>query len=528
MADDAFDPTEATIAELHAAMAAGAVTARELVEWYLDRIEALDPELSAIITVNPHASDRAAALDRELEDGGPVGPLHGIPVVLKDNFDTEDLPTTAGSTTLDGVRPPDDATLVRRIRDAGGIVLAKANLHEFAYGWETVSSLGGQTRNPYDVDRIPGGSSGGTAAAIAANMGAVGTGSDTCGSVRVPPAFTNLVGIRATQGLVSRDGIVPMSRTQDVPGPIARTVADAAILMDVLAGFDPADPATARGASRTPATGNPPITTWPGEASTGDGSGNEGGSYSDHLRPDGLDGARVGVLRSSLDDEGPGLAVTEVIETALGDLEDEGATVVDPVAIPFDVDPATLRDLNVIGDEFRRELDDYLAGLDDPDAPPDLDAIVASGQPVEPVLERLSEALAVDADALSANEGYLRRLAARRDFGGVDRGAVEPSLRDAILATLEGEALDAILYPTVSRPPVAIGERQPPSSVNCELSAISGLPAVTVPAGFTGGEAAGGLPVGIELLGRAFDEPRLLELASAYEGATGHRRPPDL
>lgn len=528
MADDAFDPTEATIAELHEAMAAGEVTARELVEWYLDRIEALDRELSAIITVNPDATGRAAALDRELEDGGPVGPLHGIPVVLKDNFDTGDLPTTAGSATLDGIRPPDDATLVRRIRDAGGIVLAKANLHEFAYGWETVSSLGGQTRNPYDVDRIPGGSSGGTAAAVAANLGALGTGSDTCGSVRVPPAFTNLVGIRATQGLVSRDGIVPMSLTQDVPGPIARTVADAAILMDVLAGFDPADPATARGASRTPAAGNPPITTWPGEGGTGGGSNGEAGSYTDHLRSPGLDGARIGVLRAYLDAEGPGRAVTDVIEAALGALAGEGAIVVDPVEIPFDVDPATLRELNVIRDEFRRELDGYLANLDDPDAPPDLDAIVDSGEPVEPVLERLEEALAVDPDALSANAGYLRRLAVRRDFGGIDRGAVEPSLRDAILATLEGEALDAIAYPTVSRPPVPIGERQPPSSVNCELSAISGLPAVTVPAGFTGDEDAGGLPVGLELIGRAFDEPRLIELASAYEGATGHRRPPEV
>lgn len=517
MTDGAFDPEEATIADVHRAMAAGELSARGLTEAYLDRIDDLDEELAAILAVNPGATERAEELDRALAASGPAGPLHGIPVILKDNFDTGDLPTTAGSTTLAGVCPPDDATLVRRIREAGGIVLAKANMHEFAYGWETVSSLGGRTRNPYDTGRVAGGSSGGSAAAVAANMGAIGTGSDTCGSVRVPPAFTNLVGIRSTQGLLSRDGIVPMSLTQDVPGPIARTVADAAILMDVFAGFDPADPATARGASRAPVGDDPPVTTFP----TGD---DGGGSYTDHLREDGLDGARIGLLREYLDRGDAGAAVTDVVESAVSDLEGAGATVVDPVEIPTDTSPGTLREMGVIEFEFKRELDGYLAGLDDPGAPADLAEIVGSGEPVEGVLERLEERVEVDVGELDGNDGYLRRLAFRRDFGAVDRPTPEPSLRDAVLSALAREDLDAIAYPTVSRPPVEVGGDQPPESVNCALSACSGLPAITVPAGFTDA----GLPVGLELLAGPFEEPRLIELAYGYEGATGHRRPPEI
>lgn len=518
MPGNGFEVAEASIADVHAAMAAGEVTAAELTAAYLDRIERLDDDLSAIITVNPNANSRAEELDRTLAESGPAGPLHGIPVILKDNFDTADLPTTAGSTTLSGVHPPDDGTIVRRIREAGGIVLAKANLHEFAYGWTTVSSLGGHTRNPYDTDRVPGGSSGGTAAAIAANLGLVGTGSDTCGSVRVPPAFTNLVGIRATAGLVSRDGLVPMSRTQDVPGPITRTVRDAAILMDVFAGFDPADPATARGARRTPAPGDPLITTWPGAAA-------DGGSYTAFLTEDGLDGARIGVLREYLETDGEGRAVTAVVEDALAEVDAAGATVVDPVSPAVDVDPEVLQEMSVIQYEFRRELNGYLAGLDDPDAPADLREIADSGEPVPGVLEVLERDLEVDVDELSDNAEYLRRLARRGDFDVLDRPDTRPSLRDAVLSLLEADDLDAIAYPTVSQPPVAVGEDQPRESVNCALSACSGLPAITVPAGFTADPP--GLPVGLELLGRPFAEPRLIELASAYERATGHRRSPD-
>jgi len=234
-----FDLLEATVEEVHVAMEAGETTAERLVDRYLERIEAYDDELNAILTVNEAARDRAAELDERLEAGGLVGPLHGIPILLKDNHDTAGLPTTAGSTALAESVPDEDAFVVERLRAAGGIVLAKANLQEFSFGVDTISSLGGETRNAYDTDRRPAGSSGGSAAAVAANLGVVATGSDTCSSVRSPPAFHSLVGIRPTRGLVSRTGLVPLSETQDTPGPIARTVEDAARLLEAMAGYDP-------------------------------------------------------------------------------------------------------------------------------------------------------------------------------------------------------------------------------------------------------------------------------------------------
>jgi Asp-tRNA(Asn)/Glu-tRNA(Gln) amidotransferase A subunit family amidase len=224
-----FDAFERTIPEIQAAMARGETTAEELVRQYLARIEAFDhsgPQLNAMIHINPRAIEEAAALDRERAAGNIRGPLHGIPVLLKDNYDTQDMPTTAGAIAMAGFVPKDDAYQVRRLREAGAVFIGKTNLHEFARGIETISSLGGQTLNPYDPERNPGGSSGGTAAAVAANFAAVGMGSDTCGSIRIPAANNNLFGLRVTQGLSSRNGIVPLSHTQDVAGPLARSVVD--------------------------------------------------------------------------------------------------------------------------------------------------------------------------------------------------------------------------------------------------------------------------------------------------------------
>jgi Asp-tRNA(Asn)/Glu-tRNA(Gln) amidotransferase A subunit family amidase len=228
-------------------MARGDLTSVALVETYLARIEAYDrngARLNAILRVNPRALEEAAALDRERAGGGVRGPLHGIPVIMKDNYDTYDLPTTGASVALAGVVPPDDAFQVARLREAGAIVLAKSNMHELAMGITTVSSLGGQTRNPYDPDRNPGGSSGGTGAAVAAAFGAVGWGTDTCGSIRIPSCFNNLFGLRPTKGLSSIDGIIPLAHTQDVGGPLARSVTDLAVALDATVGPDPADPAT--------------------------------------------------------------------------------------------------------------------------------------------------------------------------------------------------------------------------------------------------------------------------------------------
>jgi Asp-tRNA(Asn)/Glu-tRNA(Gln) amidotransferase A subunit family amidase len=491
--DDGFDVVEATVAELHAAIEAGGLTVASLVDRYLARIDAYDEDLNAILTVNPEARQRAADLDERFDAEGFVGPLHGIPVVLKDNQDTHDMPTTAGSRALAESVPSRDATLVARLRDAGGVILAKANLQELAYGVDTISSLGGETRNAYALGRRPSGSSGGTAAAIAANLGAIGTGSDTCSSVRSPPAFNNLVGLRPTRGLVSRTGVVPLSDTQDTAGPITRSVADAARMLDVVAGYDPADPVTATSVGNVPAEG-----------------------YVSHLDERGLAGARIGVVREffGLQDpesapESAAGAVTAVVESAVEEMEAAGATIVDPVEV---VDRNRLEAARVIEFEVKRDLGRYLVAQTD--VPYDtLADLVDSGQVAPPVASRITDGdiLDVDVGGLDGNVDYLRRLDRRR------RVEVDT------LCRMADHDLDALLYPPSTIPPVEIPANQPFSELHCELAAHTGLPAVVLPAGFTDD----GLPVGVELLGRPFAEPRLLELAYAYEQATQHRRPPD-
>ena len=491
--DDSFEPLEATVGGIHRAMEAGETTAEALVERYLARIDAYDGDLNSILTVNPDARERARELDEALEENGLTGRLHGVPVILKDNKDTGDMPTTAGCAALAESVPSEDAFVVARLRDAGAVVLAKANLQEFAFGVDTISSLGGETKNAYSLDHRPSGSSGGTAAAVAANLGAIGTGSDTCSSVRSPPAFNALVGVRPTRGLLSRTGVIPLSETQDTAGPITRTVADAARMLDAMAGYDPEDPVTARGVGKVP----------------------EGG-YVSHLDADGLEGARIGVVRSffGLADEesapeSAAEAVTSVLDDAVEEMRAAGATLVDPVEVE---DLEVLESARVLEYEFARDFDAYLSTLDDP--PYDsLAAIVESGEVAEAVAERIreSEILDVDYGRLDENLGYLRRLDRRRQLRvDTERRMVEADL-------------DALLYPPSAVPPVRISEHQPFAEMRCELAAHTGLPAVVVPAGYTDE----GLPVGVELLGREFAEPRLLELAYAYEQATGHRHPPE-
>ena len=489
---DSFDLLETTVADIHAAMADGRVTAEALVDRYLARIDAYDDDLNAILTVNDDARRRARRLDARLESDGLVGPLHGVPVVLKDNHDTHDMPTTAGSAALAESAPSRDAFVVEQLRDAGAVVVAKANLQELSFGVDTISSLGGATRNAYDLDRRPSGSSGGTAAAIAANLGAVGTGTDTCSSVRSPPAFNDLVGVRPTRGLVSRTGIVPLSGTQDTPGPITRTVADAARLLEVIAGYDPQDPVTARGAGQVPADG-----------------------YVAHLDDDGLDGARIGVARQFFGlqneesaSEADAAAVTTVVEDAIEEMAAAGATIVDPVEV---VDVDRLASARVLQYEFARDFDEYLAELGDAAPHDSLAEVVATGAVAPSIESRFGEAGILDVGSPDENVGYLRRLQRRQ------------RLAETVLSRLVEHDLDAILYPPSTIPPVEIPEHQPFEEMNCELSAHTGLPAIVVPAGFT----TDGLPVGLELLGRAFAEPRLFELAYAFEQATDNRQPPE-
>src|SRR5450432_1717928 len=299
---------EATIASIHGAFAAGQLTCTQLTRFYLHRIAAYDmqgPALHAIITVNPKAMEVAAEMDRSYPaNPASAGPLHCIPIILKDNFNTFDMPTTGGNVSMKTSVPPSDAFTVARIRKAGALILAKANLSEFARGGMSLSSLGGQVRNPYDLTRTPGGSSGGTGAAIAANFAVLGTGSDTGQSIRAPASANNLVGIRPTRGLVSRAGVIPNSLTQDEIGPITRTVTDAALLLDVTAGYDPADPITAFGKGHIPT------------------------SYTQFLRTDALKGARIGVMTNLFGTAERHADVNTVMEGVIAKMAGLGATIV--------------------------------------------------------------------------------------------------------------------------------------------------------------------------------------------------------
>lgn len=489
LAAQSFDVVEASIQDIHRAMRAGRLTARDLVARYLARIDAYDkrgPAVNAIIVVNPDALARAEALDRRLEETGQmVGPLHGIPVIVKDNYDTHDLPTTAGSLTLAGSIPPDDAFQVRRIREAGAIVLAKSNMAEFAFSpYHTVGSmLPGHTRNPYALNRVPAGSSGGTAAAVASSFGAVGLGTDTGNSIRGPSSHNALVGIRSTIGLTSRDGIVPLFFDRDVGGPIARTVADAVAVFQVIVGPDPADPYT--------------------DAARGRGIP----TYADFLDADALAGARIGVLRRwsnrrNADDE-----VLSRFDDALDAMRRAGATVIDSVDIPEFPD---LRRDGLSCPRFKHDLEAYLASLG-PDAPATTLAGVVEARRFHPLV-RGSLDFFLGIDAPPDEHDGCQRARANRD-----------RLRDAVRRQFAEHDLDAMAYPTWSNPPRLIGDLNTPHGDNSQdLSPHTGFPAVTVPMGYVRGT----LPVGLQLLGDAWSEGTLIGLAYAFEQTTRHRRPP--
>ena len=482
-----FQLEEATVSSINRAFDAGALTSQELVQLYLNRIEAYDdkgPSLNSIITINPDALEVAAALDLERQTTGARSLLHGVPILLKDNYDTFDLPTSAGATVLQNSIPPDDAFVVDRLRDAGAIILGKTNLDEFARGSSGLSSVGGQTKNPYALDRVPGGSSGGTGASISANFATIGLGTETGVSIRNPAANNSLVGIASTEGLVSRGGVVPLSFTQDRTGPLARTVTDAAIVLDIIVGFDPSDPVTAKSIGQIPA-----------------------GGYTSLLDKDALAGARIGVFRD-LFRSGPiheeGLAV---IETAITDMKAQGATIVDDVTLGFDVF-GFLANSRVNNLEFKFALNDYLESLG-PDAPvKSLTEIIEDGR----YLPRLEGGL-IGSDAVESleNNPVYDELIARRSF-----------LRNETLKVMDALDLDAIVYPMKTVPPGVIGQPDPES--DNPFTSIAGLPGIVVPAGYT----SAGLPIGIEFSGRPFSEAELLGLSYSYEQATQNRRTPSL
>jgi Asp-tRNA(Asn)/Glu-tRNA(Gln) amidotransferase A subunit family amidase len=474
------------VRSIHDALAAKRITCQQLVRAYLDRIEAYDdrgPALKAIISVNPNAMKVAADLDREA--GTESRPLRCIPIILKDNYDTADMPTSGGSVTLAKSVPPDDAFVVARLRAAGAIVIAKANLTELARTGTTVSSLGGQTKNPYDLGRTAGGSSGGTGAAIAANFGVLGTGSDTGQSIRSPASATSLDGMRPTRGLVSRDGLIPLSPTQDEAGPITRTLEDAARMLDVMAGYDPADPITAFSAGHIPKT------------------------YTASLDRGALEGARIGLLTDFLGRESAHGVVNAVVDRAVEQMTAAGASVV-RVSIP-DLDGLT-RDLSLMTLEFQPAFNRYLASLGANAPIKSFDEFMARGE-FHASLRSTFEADHRVADGTKTPEyqEMLRRRAV---------------LRQAVMTVMAANRLDAMLYPHQRRLVVPIGEEQ--VERNGVLSNSTGFPALTFPGGFSPAtpEAPLGVPIGLEMLGPEWSEPTLFKLAYAFEQLAKVRRPP--
>lgn len=470
---------EASIAELQDGLRAGRWTSVQLVDGYLARIAAYDqrgPALNSMIRLNPRARREAAALDAERRRGTVRGALHGIPVVLKDNFDTADLPTSASLLALATLQPPDDGFVVRRLRAAGAVIIGKTNMHELAAGITSVSSLGGQTRNPYDPMRCPGGSSGGTGAAVAASFAAVGWGSDTCGSIRIPSAFNNLVGLRPTQGLASRDGIIPLSHTHDIPGPLARSARDLAIALDATVGYDPADSITHVARTWSPT------------------------AFSDSLTAFPVRGTRLAVLTNYMTGD-IDADIRDTIRAVTRAMERAGATVVEARIADFD---SLLANTGVIGFETNPDLEDYLRTV--------------PGARRWTAREILREGLFHDAMTgriISMDTSGVRESAAYRR--ALSR---QGTLRSRLIALMDSLGVDALVYPTSRRRPVPVGEAQPGGT--CGLSAFSGLPALSAPAGFTDA----GLPVGIEFLGRPFSDVRLVGLAHALEQLLPRRAAP--
>ena len=488
-APESFHIEETSIADIHAAMRAGTLTCHDLVAQYLRRIEAYDkngPAINALVVVNPDALHVADSLDARFRRGGLTGPLHCIPMIVKDNFETTDLPTTAGSLSMKGFVSNKDAFMVRRIREAGAIVLAKSNMAEFAFSpYETVNSiLPGYTKNPYELDRVTAGSSGGTAAAVAANLGEVGLGTDTGNSIRGPSSHQALVGIRSTMGLTSRAGVVPLNLSADIAGPMARSVADAVAVFQVVAGYDAADSITAAVRER-------PMP-----------------NYAASLVRDGLRGARIGILRQAYERPSLDPEVRDVFARAVAELRLGGAIVVDSVPMP-QLDSLFAAHRGQCN-PFKFDLERWIASTGNRTPVKSLAEIIRSGRYHPSIQKRLELAEAVD-------------LPPEQNPGCRDRDEFRQGLRALVLHAMDAQHLDALIYPTWSNPPRLIGDLNTPAGDNSQLfSPSTGWPAITVPMGYT----RGSLPAGMPFFGRAWSEPVLIRLAYSYEQTTHHRRPP--
>lgn len=487
---------QATIVELQAAMAAGTLTAEKLTEMCLARIAAFDragPKLHAVIAVNPKAMEIARALDAERKAGKVRGPMHGIPVIFKDNIDTVDIATTGGSVLLEGNMPPDDAHLVKQLRDGGAIILAKVNLGEFANGYQ--SSMGGQSLNPHDLTRTPAGSSGGTGVGIAAGYAPLGYGTDTGGSIRGPSVTNGIVGMRPTYGLISHDGVIPLSLSLDMAGPMTRNVTDIAVSLGVTAGIDKADPTTQTQ------------------------KGNAQRDYTKFLNANGLKGARIGLARDFM---GADPDVDWIVEASVKAMQRAGATVVDVRLPKWFLDSASTMLWSIYPPEFAVQIGDYLKTTG-PKYPKSLDGLIAAAEAYNdlrpdgtgPNPYRWNFFKAEKASGTMTDPGYV----AAHDFG-------MPMSRALMNGTLQKDKLDAIVYPTGRTRPMTIAGSPLTSGGGgvspTVIAPLTGFPDLVVTAGFTTDD----LPVAISFFGTAYSEPKLLELGYAFEQTTKAVRRP--
>jgi Asp-tRNA(Asn)/Glu-tRNA(Gln) amidotransferase A subunit family amidase len=485
-----FRFAEATIASVHAALRQRTMTCRSIVAGYLKRIDTYDkrgPAINAIVVTNPNALAIADSLDRRYAASRTfVGPLHCVPLIVKDNFETIGLQTTAGSLALRGWLPQEDATMVKKLKDAGAIVLAKSNMAELAFSpYETVNSiLPGYTKNPYALDRVTAGSSGGSGAAVAASFGVVGLGTDTGNSIRGPSAHNALVGIRSTMGLTSRSGIVPLNLASDIAGPMARTVADAAAVFQLVVGYDPSDSVTMASRDRSIP------------------------DYSKALQRDGLKGARIGVLPQAYLTATTDTEVVRVFARAVAELRKQGATVLDSVVIP-ELD--SLRRTGGGCNPFKYDFDGYLSSRNDTTLPVKSLAELIRTRRFHPSIE------------VRLNAAQAESLPPERNPGCASRDRFREGLRAAVVRVMEANKLDAFVYPTWSNPPRLIGDLNTPHGDNNQLfSPSTGFPAITVPMGYTRRV----LPAGLQFFGKPWSEETLIRLAYSYEQATHWRHPP--
>ena len=494
--NSSFELEEISISDFAKGMAQGKYTGRSIVEEYLDRIEDIDrdgPTLRSIIELNPDVLEIADALDKERKEKGARSQLHGIPILIKDNIDTADrMATTAGSLALVGSKPSKDAFLVQQLRNAGAVILGKTNLSEWANirsnhstsGW---SGRGGLTKNPYALDRNTSGSSSGSGAAVSANLCAAAIGTETDGSIVSPSSINGIVGIKPTVGLISRTGVIPISHTQDTPGPMARTVRDAAILLGVLAGIDAEDKATS------------------------DSLGKSSTDYTQYLNPKGLDGARIGVVRKYF---GFHAGVDKVIDDALNVLKQQGAVLVDPADIPT-IGKFDDAELDLLMYELKADLNAYFARL-------------GPGAPVHSLKELIefNEKNAKSEMPYFGQELFLKAEAkgplTSKEYLDALKTCRRMSRKDGIDATMKKFKLDALVAPTDS--PAWLTDLIDSDHFlggSSTIAAVAGYPSITIPVGFVFG-----LPIGISFFGSAWSEPKLLKFAYAFEQATHSRKPP--